>query len=124
MPDYNITIVDAEKITVQETGETLLSVQYSIFNIDEAGELQGNAVFTGREGFPIGTTEEDVLDEMRKILRSYVKDERQKIRNSKIEEKLKVTDEVIVNIVGIQISSEKDKDKRKKKDIISEEVTG
>lgn len=125
MPDFNITIVSADKITVQETGETLLSVQYSIFHINDEGVVQGDAVHTGREGFPLGTTEDEVLDAVRKILRAYVKDQRQAARIAKNEEDLKVTDTVIENIVGMEISTDKKNDRKKKKeDIISEEVKG
>lgn len=112
MPNFNITIVSADKITVQETNETILSVQYSIFEINEKGEAVGEAVFTGREGFALGSTEEEVIEGIRKNLDAFTKDKHNAIRNEAHEEAEKETNEVIESIVGMEIAIDAENDKK------------
>ena len=105
--DYNIRIVSADKVTVQETGETIFSVQYSIFEIDEKGNVVGDeAVYTGRDGFPLGTSSEDIIGGMQKLLATYKSDKQNAVRNEEFENANAVSDAVIEELVGLEITSE------------------
>ena len=115
MPTYTIKIQAADKITVQDTGEHLLSVLFDIVTpeldaegkevVDTEGKTQFTVVQTARHGFPLDTPPETVQAELREVLSTYVTDADNTARNAEFAAKDAQADATIADIVGKEISN-------------------
>lgn len=65
---YTIKVQAADKMTVQDTGEQLLSVLFDIKRDDEV-------VKSARQGFPLGITVNELEMELQGVLAAFIKDE-------------------------------------------------
>jgi hypothetical protein len=94
----SIKIQAADKITVQDTGEQLLSVLFEI----RSGE---KVLKTGRHGFPLGITVPELEAEMQAILAAFTKDTDTAEAKAEFEAMDAQADETIAEMVGIEITN-------------------
>lgn len=96
---YSIKIEAAEPITVQDTGERLLSVQFQVLLNDEL-------VVTRRHGFPISTTPEQLEVAMKAALDTFIAEQETSARIAVTDAENAQASETIAASVGKEITSE------------------
>jgi predicted mannosyl-3-phosphoglycerate phosphatase (HAD superfamily) len=96
--NYSIRILSADKLTVQDTGENLLSVQFNIESAD------GAVITTQRHGFPLDTTPEQVEGELSAVLAAFVKDTATQEASAEFAAQDAQADQTIQEIVGMTIT--------------------
>lgn len=89
MSTYTAKIKDVLKETIVETNAEQLAVVFDVVN--EAGEV----VLTARHGFPLDTSEEDILAELQTFADSTETDNANTERNKAHEEKHAIADKTI-----------------------------
>lgn len=94
---YSIRITDAEKMTVQDSGEHLLSV---LFTVSKDGE----PVRQMRHGFSLDTTVEELEAEAAKLLDTFVRDTENGERTAEFAAKDAQADKTIAAMVGKEIT--------------------
>jgi hypothetical protein len=72
--DYSIKVRAIDKVTVQDTGENLLSVQFDILKFPKEPDQDPEVVRTGRHGFPLGVTVTELELELKGVLAAFVTD--------------------------------------------------
>lgn len=100
---YSIKIIAADKLTVQDTGEHMLSVQFNIEGLAD-GEKTAEVVRTVRHGFPLGTTAEEIEAELAGVLAAFVKDTQTQDATAEFAAQDAQADETINEIVGKEIT--------------------
>ena len=96
-PKYSISVMSAERITVQDTGERLLSVQFQILDGSDLGIVR-------RHGFPIAITPDELEAELKKILVTFIAEKESAERNAKTDAEDAQSDETIEAAVGKTIT--------------------
>lgn len=96
---YSIKINSADKLYIQESGETILSVAFDI--VDEAGV----AASSQRHGYPLDTDAAAVKADLKNVLDAFVSDKEQAERNAVSEAAQAKADETIAAIVGADITN-------------------
>ena len=96
MRTTHIKIRAADKITVQETDEQLLSVLFDIMQGDQV-------VQTLRQGFPLDITEDALTVELQQVLSTFVSDAENTARNATIDAANEQADETIAAVIGKEI---------------------
>lgn len=97
-PGYSIVVTSADKLTVQESNETILSVQFDI-------RKDGEAVQTLRHGFPLEASEDEIMTALEAVLAAHISDSANAKRNAALEAANKVADETISALIGQEITS-------------------
>jgi hypothetical protein len=98
MPEYSIKIQSAEKITVQDTGEHLLSVLFDIQRGDEV-------MRTARHGFPLGITVKELELELQGVLAAFIKDTETSEATADFEARNAQADQTIAELIGKEITN-------------------
>jgi len=98
MPKYTIRITAADKLHVQESDTTILSVQFDILRDDDTIE-------TLRHGFPLDTSGSDVESELQKVLDAYIQDAQTAESKAVYAQADAQADATIAEIVGKEISN-------------------
>lgn len=99
MPDYTINITSADKVVVQESNSTILSVQFDI-------RSDGEVVKTLRHGFPLEATHDEIMTELKAVLAAHIADAANAERTAAFEAANTAADETINALVGTEISSD------------------
>lgn len=99
----NIRIIDSEKITVQETGEQLLSVLFEIFEPSETPGADPTVKATMRHGFPITATAEEITADLKTVLTTYVEEQERAVVNAEAEAVEAQANETIAALAGVEI---------------------
>lgn len=95
--NYSITVVAADKVTVQETNETMLSVLFNI--VDEAGTV----VKTSRQGFPLDIDQDTLNSELAKNINTFVGDTAIAEKSAELEAANAKADKTISAVVGTTV---------------------
>lgn len=96
--NYAIRVTGADKVTVQETSETLLSVQFEITGGDEVIQKM-------RHGFPLDISEEDLTAELQQVLATFASDEENTARNAAFDAENEKADATIAAVIGKEITN-------------------
>ena len=99
--NYSINILSAEKLTVQDSGEHLLSVQ---FNIEGTQDGETQVISTQRHGFPLDATTEQIETELAAVLAAFTKDTQTQEATAEFAAQDAQADETIGQIVGKKIT--------------------
>lgn len=99
---YSITILGAEKLTVQDTGEHLLSVQFNIMGAEGGDDPQ--VISTQRHGFPLDSTPQQVEAGLEAVLAAFVQDAQTKEASADFAAQDAQADATIEEIIGKQIT--------------------
>jgi len=95
---YTIKVQAADKITVQDTGEQLLSVLFEIRSGEEV-------LKTVRHGFPLGITVQDLELELQSVLAAFTKDTETAEATAEFAAQDAQADETIAEMVGKEITN-------------------
>ena len=98
---YLLKTNKSEKITIQETQEQLISVEFNIVSIDD--ENNETVVSTQAHGFPLDKSDEEIKSALQKVLDTYASDSARIEELKKVEEVNKEADETIAKLTDIEI---------------------
>lgn len=96
---HTITITGSTRERVVDSGEELIAVAVVIQN-------DGETVAERRLGFPLDTTEDQIRDELAKVLSAFVLDQEIATATQRSEELNAHADEVQANLEGVTIEHE------------------
>lgn len=94
---YSIRVQSAQKITVEHTGEEILSVLFNIMQGDQV-------VLTSRHGFSLDTSVEDLECALQKELARFTSDQANAERSADSDARDAQADATIAGIVGKEIT--------------------
>lgn len=97
MSEYTIKVVAADKLHVQDSDTTILSVQFEI-------KRDGETIETRRHGFPLDASPENVETELQTFLEAYVRDIQVAESKAEFAAANAQADETIAEIVGKEIT--------------------
>ena len=98
---YLLKINKSEKITIQETQEQLISVEFDVVAVDD--ENNETIVSTQAHGFALDQNDEDIKTALKKVLDAYASDSVRIEELKKVEEANKEADETIAKLKDIEI---------------------
>ena len=98
---YSLKVNKSEKITIQETQEQLISVEFNIVSTD--AEDNETVVSTQAHGFALDKSDEEIKESLKKVLDTYASDSARIEELKKVEEVNKETDETIAKLADIEI---------------------
>ena len=67
---------------------------------------EGEAIYTGRHGFPLDTPYEEITRSLQAFLTTHLEDQERSIANAKVEEIHKQADETTAKLEGLEINAE------------------
>lgn len=96
MEPATLKVIDVKKLDVQESNETVLDTTIQL--------LDGDTVLEERRlSFPLATTQEEMHDELLKVLATFNDDRRRAVQNEEHEAAQKQADETIAAVTGMTI---------------------
>ena len=98
---YLLKINKSEKITIQETQEQLISVEFNIVSTNDQNDE--TIVSTQAHGFSLDKSDEEIKSALQKVLDTYASDSARIEELKKVEEVNKEADETIAKLADIEI---------------------
>jgi RNA binding exosome subunit len=102
---YKLTIQSIEKKHSIPDGVDFLEVAFSIGEAKKSGKKEKVVeVHAGLHGFPLGTTEDEITESMKRVLSTFIDDSARREANKEVESLNEQADGVIASLSGSVIT--------------------